>query len=385
MTGHEAVPSSGLGRHPEKQPPLRTVPADRRRRRVVFLHSCGPGPAAGGNPARQRLRAGDPESGQLCAVGVFSAAAVLHPFLSDPPPEPGVCSVQRPGHGQGGHFPHSLLGVSAVRRPVPAGGPGPGRGAEQAGGAGPYAGHGPGGGHDLSGVCGGPADGPGPVRGHLPADPAVRSAAGPPLHRHPAHAQRGGGGEASPGQLGPGAAGRSAAGGGLLPGCVHPGASDGPDLVLRRRADGHRRHLSAVYLRLRDPMPPAAKESPVLLPEAAFRVRFLPGLPHEAQRRRPGLHLHPGHHSAGDALLHHLPVFRGGGFPPYPLSPGGERYRLVHGPGGPVPGPLRPARRRRHCRPQPWRADAGPAGVPFLLLGADCPQRRPAGRRRQHQ
>lgn len=83
--------------------------------------------------------------------------------------------------------------------------------------------------------------------------------------------------------------------------------------------------------------------------------------------------------------FHHLPVFRGGGFPPYPLSPGGERYRLVHGPGGPVPGPLRPARRRRHCRPQPWRADAGPAGVSFLLLGADCSQRRPAGRRRQHQ
>lgn len=47
----------------------------------------------GGNPARQRLRAGDPESGQLCAVGVFSAAAVLHPFLPDPPPEPGVCPV----------------------------------------------------------------------------------------------------------------------------------------------------------------------------------------------------------------------------------------------------------------------------------------------------
>ena len=192
-------------------------------------------------------------------------------------------------------------------------------------------------------------------------------------------------GEKPPRANGTGAAGRSAAGGGLLPGCVHPGASDGPDLVLRRRADGHRRHLSAVYLRLRDPVPPAAKESPVLLPEAAFRVRFLPGLPHEAQRRRPCLHLHPGHYGAGDALLHHLPVFRGGGFPPYPLSPGGERYRLVHGPGRPVPGPLRPSRRRRHCRPQPWRADAGPAGVPFLLLGADCSQRRPAGRRRQHQ
>ena len=93
VTGHEAVPPSGLGRHPEKQPSLCAVSADRRRRRVVFLHSCGPVPAAGGNAARQRLRAGDPESGQLCAVGVFSAAAVLHPFLPDPPPEPGVCPV----------------------------------------------------------------------------------------------------------------------------------------------------------------------------------------------------------------------------------------------------------------------------------------------------
>ena len=103
---------------------------------------------------------------------------------------------------------------------------------------------------------------------------------------------------------------------------THPGAAGGPDLVLRRRADGHCRHLSAVHLRLRDPVPPAAKESPVLLPEAALRVRFLPGIPHEAQRRGPGLHLHPGHYGAGDALLHHLPVFRRGGLPAHPLSPG---------------------------------------------------------------
>ena len=60
----------------------------------------------------------------------------------------------------------------------------------------------------------------------------------------------------------------------------------------------------------------------VLGSEAALRVRFLPGIPHEAQRRGPGLHLHPGHHGAGDALLHHLPVFRRGGLPAHPLSPG---------------------------------------------------------------
>ena len=34
----------------------------------------------------------------------------------------------------------------------------------------------------------------------------------------------------------------------------------------------------------------------------------------------PGLHLHPGHYGAGDALLHHLPVFRRGGLPAHPLS-----------------------------------------------------------------
>ena len=100
------------------------------------------------------------------------------------------------------------------------------------------------------------------------------------------------------------------------------GAAGGPDLVLRRRADGRCRHLSAVYLRLRDPVPPAAEKPPVLLSEAALRVRFLPGIPHEAQRRGPGVHLHPGHHGAGDALLHHLPVFRRGGLPAHPLSPG---------------------------------------------------------------
>lgn len=81
-------------------------------------------------------------------------------------------------------------------------------------------------------------------------------------------------------------------------------------------------HLSAVHLRLRGPVPPAAEEPSVLLSEAALRVRFLPGIPHEAQRRGPCLHLHPGHHGAGDALLHHLPVFRRGGLPAHPLSPG---------------------------------------------------------------
>ena len=136
MTGHEAVPPSGLGRHPEKQPPLCAVSADRRRRRVVFLHSCGPVPAAGGNAVRQRLRAGDPESGQLCAVGVFSAAAVLHPFLPDPPPKAGIRPVQHPGHGQAPPGVRGDLGGRVPGGHLACGGAAAGNPAVQDGGAG---------------------------------------------------------------------------------------------------------------------------------------------------------------------------------------------------------------------------------------------------------
>ena len=58
--------------------------------------------------------------------------------------------------------------------------------------------------------------------------------------------------------------------------------------------------------RLRPAVPCAAEEQAVLLSEKPLHLRFLHGLPHEAQRRGPCLHLHPGHYGAGDALLHRL-------------------------------------------------------------------------------
>ncbi len=72
---------------------------------------------------------------------------------------------------------------------------------------------------------------------------------------------------------------------------------------------------------LGDAVPRLAEEQKILLPAPALRVRVLHGLPHEAQRRGAGVGVHSGHHGAGDDLVHHLPVCGAGGRGECPVSP----------------------------------------------------------------
>ncbi len=97
-------------------------------------------------------------------------------------------------------------------------------------------------------------------------------------------------------------------------------AADGAGGVLHRRSDGHRGDVSDLYLRLRGAVPHAAEEQALLLSEKPLHLRFLHGLPHEAQWRGTGLDLYSCHDGARYAFIDDVPLFRQGGCAAHTLS-----------------------------------------------------------------
>ena len=80
--------------------------------------------------------------------------------------------------------------------------------------------------------------------------------------------------------------------------------------------------VSDLHFRLRPAVPCAAEEQAVLLSEKPLHLRFLHGLPHEAQRRGSRIRVHSGHDGACHALVDDVPVLRHRGRAAHPLSAG---------------------------------------------------------------
>ena len=144
------------------------------------------------------------------------------------------------------------------------------------------------------------------VRGHFLPHAAFEPAAGTHFPAHRAVARLAGGRARTARQLAPGHPGRRAAGRGLCPGAVREQSDMGVYPVLPGGDSGDPRHLRAVYQHQHRGTQAIAAQQGLLLSNEALYLGFGHDLPHEAERRGPGQHLHPLHHGAGDGEHHHI-------------------------------------------------------------------------------
>jgi len=94
----------------------------------------------------------------------------------------------------------------------------------------------------------------------------------------------------------------------ILSGGCQPIAYGSADVLFRRGADGDYRNIPAVCVRVGDAVSDAAQEQALLLSDAPLHQRVRHGVPHEAQRRGHGDHLHSLHDGAGHFDFDGLPV-----------------------------------------------------------------------------
>lgn len=73
-------------------------------------------------------------------------------------------------------------------------------------------------------------------------------------------------------------------------------------------------YLPVVYVGFSGAVQIFTETEELLLQDRSFCVRIFHGLQNEAQRRRPGFHLYPLYHGAGDAVRHHEPLHRRRGY-----------------------------------------------------------------------